>query len=91
MIFDLLAPPQGPTTLGVGSKGQNSTFSEQCHIALKIKWNHVCSNMVANILPADPSPPPPYTNTGGWSKKAKIQIMVMLHIQLNGITYAASW
>ena len=29
-----------------GSKGQNSTFSEHSH------------NMVANILPADPSPPP---------------------------------
>ena len=39
----------------VGSIGQKSTFSEQGHVAYQIKENHECSNMVANILPADPS------------------------------------
>ena len=52
----------------VGSKGQIATFSEHCHVAYQIKGNQVCSNMVANILPADPPPPPPpppppYTHT----------------------------
>ena len=39
--------------LGVGSEGQNSTFSEHGHVAYQIKENHKCSNMVANILPRD--------------------------------------
>ena len=41
----------------MGSKDQNSTFSEHGHVAYQIKDNHECSNMVANILPADPPPP----------------------------------
>ena len=47
-----------PRPYGVGSKGQNSTFSEHCHVAYQIIWNHECTNMVANIFPADPLPPP---------------------------------
>ena len=43
-----------PTTLGIGSVGQNSTFSEHGHVAYQIKENQECSNMVANILPSDP-------------------------------------
>ena len=35
-------------------RGQNSTFSEECHVADQIKENQECSNMVAYILPADP-------------------------------------
>ena len=38
----------------MGSVGQSSTFSEHGHVAYQIKENHKCSNMVANILPADP-------------------------------------
>ena len=45
--------------LGGGSKGQNSTLSEQGHVAYQIKENHKCSNIVANVLPADPYPPTP--------------------------------
>ena len=41
--------------LGVGSKGQNLTFSEHGHVAYHIKENHECSNMVANILHAEPT------------------------------------
>ena len=44
-----------PPDPGVGSKGKNLTFSEHGHAAFEIKVNHKCSNMVANILPADPS------------------------------------
>ena len=46
--------PQTDLTLWVSSKAQNSTFSEYGHVAYQIKVNHECSNMVANILPADP-------------------------------------
>ena len=40
----------------MGSIGQNSTFLEHCHVAYQIIENHECSNMVANILPAEPAP-----------------------------------
>ena len=55
-------PLPTPYPLTMGSKGQNSTFSEHGHVAYQIKDNHECSNMVANILPSDhhtPTPPPP--------------------------------
>ena len=55
----LLADPLPPPTLGLGSKGQHSLFSEHGHVAYKIKWNHECSNMVAYILLPDP---------GGWGQ-----------------------
>ena len=34
-------------------RGQTSTVSEYGHVAYHIKGNDACSNMVANILPAD--------------------------------------
>ena len=51
-------PPTPTTTpiLGMGSIGQNSTLSEHGHVVYQIKGIMKCSNMVANILPADPSP-----------------------------------
>ena len=42
--------------LGMGSEGQNITFSEHGHVAYQIKEDQECSNMVASILPADPPP-----------------------------------
>ena len=49
--------PPIPPTLGMGSVGQNSTFSEHGHVAYQIKENQECSNMVANNLLADtPNP-----------------------------------
>ena len=48
-------PPPPPPTLG-GNRSKFN-FSEQFHVAFQIKGNHECSNMVANILPADrPTP-----------------------------------
>ena len=35
------------------AKGHNPTFSEYCHFAYQIKGSDACSNMVANIVPAD--------------------------------------
>ena len=46
------------------SKGRNSTHSEHGHAAYRIKGNHDCSDMVANILPAAPPPPPPTLGVG---------------------------
>ena len=43
-------------TLGVKRLEQNSTFSEQCHVAYQIRGNQECSKMVANDLPADQPP-----------------------------------
>ena len=37
----------------MGSKVQNSTFSEHGHVAYQIKEKHKCSSMVPNILLAD--------------------------------------
>ena len=51
------SPPHNLHTLGIGSVGQNSTFSEHGHVAYQIE-NNECSKMVVNILPADPHPLP---------------------------------
>ena len=60
-LVALLADPYSTLSpdleVGAGSKGQNSTFLEHGHVAYQVKENHECSNMVANILPADPLPP----------------------------------
>ena len=48
-------------TLGVGSEGQNSTFSQLGHDAYQIKGNQQCSSLVANILLADSYPSPHLT------------------------------
>ena len=47
-------PPPPPPTLVMGSAGLKSTFSENGHVTYQVKENHECSNIVANILPADP-------------------------------------
>ena len=47
---------QTPLTLGVLSKGKNSTS----YVVYQIKGKHNCSNMVANILPAYPAPSQPW-------------------------------
>ena len=47
-------PFPNPETLLLGSKGQNYFFSEHGHGVYQIKENQECSNILANILPADP-------------------------------------
>ena len=49
-------PPDPPSTLGMGSIGQNSTFSEHGHVAYRLNGTSKCSNIVANFLPADHTP-----------------------------------
>ena len=53
---------------------------------IKLKGIIKCSNIVANILLADPSPPP--QDPKGWGQKVKSQLfqnIVMLHIRLKRI------
>ena len=66
----------------------------QSMVKLHIKANDACSNMVANILPADP-PPLPSPTPGIESKGPNFRtwsccISIMLHIKLNGIANATS-
>ena len=50
----------------------------------QIKENHKCINIVANILPIDP--PPRYPGDGLVGQNSFFQNMVMLHINIKGIT-----
>ena len=86
MVANIL-PADDPLTLGMGSVGQNSTFSEHGHVAYQIRENQECSNMAAKILPADPYPPPPPTlRIESVGQNSHFQNMVMLHIKLKGST-----
>ena len=44
MVANIL--PANRPTLTIGAKGQNSTFSEQCHVAYQIKSNQIKSNQI---------------------------------------------
>ena len=60
MVANILPSPTH-LTLGIGSIGKNSTFSEHGPVAYQIKGNHECTYIVATILLADhltPLPPP---------------------------------
>ena len=74
-----------PLTIGV-KKDRNSTFSEQCHVAYLIKGNYECSNMVANILPADPPPLPRHWGWGQWVTRQLFHNIFKMRITLKGIT-----
>ena len=52
--------PPSPLTLGMGPIGRNLTFSDHGHVDIKLNGIIKCSNIVANILPADPYTPPPH-------------------------------
>ena len=60
MVANILPtdPQPTPLTLGTGSVGQNSTFSEHGHVTYQVKENQECTNMVANILLHTPYPTP---------------------------------
>ena len=53
-------PPYTPDPVD-GVNRSKFTCSEHSHVTYQIKENHECTNMVANILLADPLPPPPPT------------------------------
>ena len=82
-----------PTPLGDRDKRSKVTFFRTWSSTYQIKGNDKCSNMVANILPADPSKPP-IPDPGDGVKKSKFkffQNMFLLHIKLKGITDTATW
>ena len=81
--FALRYPPNS----GRGVKRSNSKFLEQGHVAYQIKWNHEYSNMIAYILPTDP----PRWPCGSKGQISFFQNMVMLYINLKGITNAATF
>ena len=64
MIYDIsIGPVHFPVPYLVYAylpKRSKFMFSEHGHVAYQIKWNHKYSNMVANILPTDPTPPQPW-------------------------------
>ena len=67
---------QGPGwTKGVGSKSQNSTFSEQCHGAYQIKGNHkwrsICQQMFCSLIPTQRPAPHPDPLTLGLGSKGQ--------------------
>ena len=85
--FARIQPTPPPTTLGMWSIGQNSTFSKHGHVAHQIRDKHECSNMVENILPTDPIP-------GDGVSRSEFNIfqnMVVLHIKLKRVMNAATW
>ena len=67
LLADPYKPPPIPLTLslGSGSKGQNSTFSDHGHNSYEIKENLECSSMVANMMPLPPPPPDPGDGVNG--------------------------
>ena len=77
--------------LGGGVEGTIKLFQNMVMLHIKIKGitGAATCNMVANIMPADPPPPP---DSGG--QKVEIQLfqnMVILHIKLKAITNAVTW
>ena len=72
-----------PPILGMGPIGQNSFFQNRAILHIKLNGITKCSNMVANILSADPPPP-----LGPSGRQVKIQLFqdhVMLYIKFKGM------
>ena len=71
-------PPPPPPTLGVESKGLNSTFSEHGHVAYQIKCNREYTNIQAHFLSLHS------TSTLGFGSNYFFLKVGMLHIKLEG-------
>ena len=59
MVANILpadSPP--PPTIGIGLIGQNSTFSEQGHVAYQFKGNHEMHQHGSKHFARRPPPPP---------------------------------
>ena len=56
----------------MGSKGQNSTFSEPDHVAYQLKGNHKMQQHGSKYFARRP-PLPPH-NPRGWGQKVKFQL-----------------
>ena len=82
-------PPLHPDPVD-GVNRSKFTCSEHGHVTYQIKENQECTNMVANILLADPLPPP-HPRDGVSRSNNFFKNMDMLHIKLKKITNAATW
>ena len=81
--YSVLTLTLGPW--GLGSKGQNSSFSEHGHVAYQIKGNHKCSNMQGHILSLHTLDP-----WGGVKGQNNFFLkVVILHIKLKGMEHRA--
>ena len=61
--------------------GGNSTFSEHGYVANQIKENHECSNILANILPADtPTRYPTPLDPGDGVNRSKVIFLEHGHV-----------
>ena len=100
-ILNILPADPTPLTLGLGSKGQYSTFSEHGHVAYQIKGEKNLEVVIFHIklMGLEHRAPYkhifcPYTHTGtlGLGQKVKTYFLlkvVMLHIKLKGIEHRA--
>ena len=78
--FSCRPPYPSPLHPGEGSIGQNSTFLEHGHVAyIKLKGITKCSNMVANVLPAD-RPLSPMMTLGNGVKRSKFNFSEHGHV-----------
>ena len=73
-----VAPPPPPLwapplTQGLGSKGQNSTFSEHGHFAYQIKGNHEMQQHSSKYFACRPSPSSRH-DPRRWGQKVKVQL-----------------
>ena len=63
--------PSTPLTQGLGSKGQNSTFSDHGHVACQIKGNHETQQHSSKYFARRPLPPHPAMTLGDVVKRLK--------------------
>ena len=88
VVANVLPDPHPiPPDPGVEVKRSKFHFSEHGDVTYQIKGNHECSNMVTNILQADPHPDP---GDGVNGNGQLFQNMVMLHIKLKGMANSAT-
>ena len=83
MVANVLLADPSPDP-GIGVKRSKFNFF-RTSVTYQIEWSHNCSNMVANILPAGPSPPLSKGQNSTFSEHG------MLHIKFKGVTHAATW
>ena len=81
----LLADPQPPPTLGMGSKFNYFKNMVMLHIK-STKWNHECNND-ANVLPVDL--PRPWSGGGGGGRGQKVKIQLFQNIVM--LLYQVKW
>ena len=80
-----------PPDLDGGVKRSKYIFSEYGHIANQTKENHECSNMLANILPADPAPETPDPGMGSVGQNSTFSEHGHVTYQIKEIKNAPTW